>query len=371
MPDYYAAIFGAGLSGLSIANQLHQRGKKVLLIDPYRSDPDAPGAPAGLVNPAAGKKANLAWESEKCYNAFRGNIEHLEKAAGRDDLFKVSGVLRPAITEELAEYFQQSLETQPWPEGWGRWLDPDEVREINPDVADNHGGLYMPIGLTVYVDRYLNTFKKVLMESGVDFRGSHTSYKFDDSQFRLTSEAGEEAKAEHVIVAAGADTPGFADWSELGIQQVKGQIVMFEGKDEIPWEHALSAKGYILRRKPNELIVGSTYEHHFDDREITGEAYRRIYQKLEWMLPSMAGKLKKTGQLAGVRATAPNHLPVLGRHRLNPRLLVYSAMGSKGLIYSEYMASLLADHLISGAEIPDELGTERIYRRLRKKGKIE
>jgi len=51
-------------------------------------------------------------------------------------------------------------------------------------------------------------------------------------------------------------------------------------------------------------------------------------------------------------------------------LCIYSAMGSKGLIYSEYMASILAEHLVSGSGIPDELDTERIYRRLRKKGKI-
>lgn len=371
MTTYYAAVFGAGPSGLSISNQLSKRGKKVLLIDPFKTGPDAPGPPAGLVNPAAGKKANLAWESEKCYNAFRTNIEQLSGRSGRDDLFRVTGVLRPAITEELAENFKNALEKQAWPDGWSEWLEEDEVREINPDVAENYGGLYLHCGLTVFVDQYLNTYKQDLIDRGITFWGSKTTYNSEDSVFKLKNDDGGEAEAGHVIVAAGADTPGFSEWSELGIARVKGQLAMFECAREIPWDHALSAMGYILRRKPNELIVGSTYEHRFDDLDITDEAYQRLWKKLEAMLPSITGELKKTGQMAGVRATAPNHLPVLGRHRLNPRLLIYSAMGSKGLIYSEYMASILAEHLVNGAGIPDELGTERLYRRLRKKGKIE
>jgi glycine/D-amino acid oxidase-like deaminating enzyme len=371
MLDYYAAVFGAGISGLSMANQLQQRGKKVLLIDPFRADPEAPGPPAAMVNPSAGRKGNLVWESEKCLNAFRSNIDKLSKQSGRNDLFNATGVLRPAITEELAENFKLSLKEQPWPEGWVEWLEPNEIEEINPGIAKNYGGYFIKPGLTVFVDNYLNTFRKALTDEGVTFSGLKTGYEFKGSDFVLTDEEGNTASAEHVIVCAGADTPGFDDWAELGIQRVKGQVVIFETDQELPWMHGLSALGYILRREPNELIVGSTYEHHFDDVDITDEAYNRLFGKLEKILPEISTKVKKTGQLAGVRATAPNHLPVLGRHRNNPQLCIYSAMGSKGLIYSEYMASILADHLVSGSEIPEELDTERIYRRLRKKGKID
>jgi len=370
MSDYYAAVFGAGISGLSMANQLHQRGKKVLLIDPFRSDPEAPGPPAAMVNPSAGKKGNLVWESEKCLNAFRSNIDKLSEQSGRDDLFNATGVLRPAITEELAENFKLAIEEQPWPEGWVEWLEPAEIEEINPGISKNYGGYFIKPGLTVFVDNYLNTFRKVLTDGGVTFSGLKTTYEFQKSDFLLTDEEGKTSTAEHVIVCAGHDTPGFDDWAELGIQRVKGQVAVFETEKDLPWNHGLSALGYILRRKPNELIVGSTYEHHFDDVDITDEAYDRLFGKLEKILPEISQSVKKTGQLAGVRATAPNHLPVLGRHRINPQLCIYSAMGSKGLIYSEYMASILAEHLVSGSEIPDELDTERIYRRLRKKGKI-
>ena len=370
MSDFYAAIFGAGISGLSMANQLHQREKKVLLIDPFRADPEAPGPPAAMVNPSAGRKGNLVWESEKCLNAFRANIDWLSKQSGRDDLFNATGVLRPAITEELAENFKKSLEEQPWPEGWVEWLEPDQIEEVNPGIAENYGGYFIKPGLTVFVDNYLNTFRKVLTDGGVSFSGLKTGYEFKGSDFVLTNEEGKKVTAEHVIVCAGADTPSFDEWSELGIQRVKGQVAIFEIDRELPWKHGLSALGYILRRKPNELIVGSTYEHHFDDVDITDEAYERLFGKLERILPDISQKVKKTGQLAGVRATAPNHLPVLGRHRNNPQLTIFSALGSKGLIYSEYMASILAENLTDGADIPDELGTERIYRRLRKKGKI-
>ena len=35
MIEFYAAVFGAGISGTAIANELAKREKKVLLIDRY------------------------------------------------------------------------------------------------------------------------------------------------------------------------------------------------------------------------------------------------------------------------------------------------------------------------------------------------
>jgi glycine/D-amino acid oxidase-like deaminating enzyme len=371
MSNYYAAVFGAGIAGVALAHRLSQKGKKVLLIDPFRVDPDGPGPPAGLVNPCAGRKANLVWESKACYDAFLSNIRALSEETGRDDLFSSDTVLRPAITGELAEHFQNSLREVPWPEGWADWIEAEEVKELIPWISENHGGLRLHVGLTVFVDNYLSAYRSLLSSIGVEFWGTRTEYHEQENGFTLEGADGQRAETEHVIVAAGADTPGFEDWSELGISRVKGQILLLESDQEIPWHQAISALGYILRRKPNELIVGSTYEHHFDeDRTTTEDARNRLLGKLDKILPGASDSMTITGQLAGVRASASNHLPVLGRHRLNPNLLIFSAMGSKGLIYSVRMAGLLADHITDGAPLPKELDTERIYSRLRKRGKI-
>lgn len=360
MSDYYAAVFGAGISGTAIANELAKREKKVLLIDPYVSE-NSPGAPAGLVNPATGRRARLSWKSQHCMSSLRNLMDELIRFSGRDDLVSDSGVIRPAINEKLAENFKESLDKYDWPDGWITWMDKEEISEFNPEIAPNFGGLFLNSGFTVFVDRYLNTFRKYLREKGVDCRYESAEYQFerDENVFNIRFENGEILNTEHVIVAAGHQTPFFKDWKFLPLHRVKGQVVLFETDSDLNWEHATSAMGYSLRRGKGELMVGSTYEHKFESLDTTEEAYNQIKGKLKKMLPKLTEKVTKKDQLAGVRVTTPNKLPVIGRHPDMNNLCIYTAMGSKGLLFSQYVGSLLADHLITGEPIPEELDTKR------------
>lgn len=361
MSEYYAAIFGAGIAGTAIAAALKDRDKQVLLIDPHVSE-RAPGAPAALVNPAAGKRAKMSWKADECMNALNRRVKNIESASGRSDLTARTGVIRPALTEELAENFRDSLTKYDWPNDWITWIGKDEVKDLNPDLAPSHGGLYLNCGFTVYVDNYLNEYRKYLRLNGVDCRYEEAEYTPHNSggQFKISFKNGEKATTKHVIVAAGHQTPFFDEWKYLNLHRVKGQIVQFKTDQKLEWNHAISSMGYMLRRGSNELIAGSTYEHHFDNLDTTEDAYHRIFKKLENTFPGIAKTAVKTGQLAGVRVTAPNKLPVIGQHNEIENLCIYSAMGSKGLLFSEYIASILADHLVSGREIENELSTDRL-----------
>lgn len=362
MNDFYAAVFGAGISGNAIANSLVKRGKNVLLIDPFVSE-EAPGAPAALVNPATGRHARLSWKSRECMSSLKNHIDELNRETGKNDLVSFSGVIRPAITEKLAENFKVSLEKYDWPAGWIRWIEPEDVRNLNPEIAPNYGGLFVDAGFTVFVDRYQNVYRRYLRKKGVECRYEAARYLHDASSGRFTVqfESGEKMSAEHVIVAAGHRTPGFEDWNYLPLHRVKGQIVTFKTKKELNWNHAVSAMGYTLRTGKKELVTGSTYEHKFTGLETTEHAYHLIRKKLAKMLPGIAKNAERKGQMAGVRVTTPNKLPVIGRHKEKKNLCIYTAMGSKGLLFSEYVGAILADHLVNQAPVPPDLDTVRFH----------
>ncbi len=361
MNHYDAAIFGAGICGTALANELNQWGWKILLVDPHVSE-NAPGAPAALVNPATGRRAKLGWRAEQCYGALREQVERLADFNGKVDLISDSGVARPAITEKLAESFRRAIDKYDWPEGWIRWMDEKEMKDFNPRLAPNRGGLLVECGFTVYVDRYLNTYRRYLRERGVDCRYEQAEYRVEGDGYAIQFE-GEEVSAGHLIIAAGHWTPAFEEWSELPLEGVKGQIVHFEADEDLDWEHAVSARGYCMRRGARGLVVGSTYEHDFEGLETTGEAYETIRGKLELMLPGVAGRVSRKEQLAGVRVTTQNRLPVIGRHPENEKLLVYTGMNSKGLLFSHYVARLLAGHLTGGDSIPEELDVARFTKK--------
>lgn len=361
MEHFDATVFGAGIAGTAIAAALTEKGKQVLVIDPHVSE-NAPGAPAALVNPATGRHARMSWESEQCMNYLRKRVDILKESSGRDDLVSDTGVVRAATTEKLSDSFRNSLENYPWPNDWIRWIEADEIKELNPEIAHTYGGLFLDIGFTVFVDNYLNEYRRFLRKSGADCRyeAAEYQYKASDNRFTIEFENGDLATSDCVIVAAGHQTPFFDDWEYLKLHRVKGQIIEFEVDHDLNWEHAVSSLGYILRRGKRDLVAGSTYEHHFDDLSITEDAYNRIFNKLENTLPEISNRVKKKNQLAGVRVTTPNKLPVIGRHRDIQNLCIYSAMGSKGLLFSEYVASLLAAHLLDGVPIPEELDTARL-----------
>lgn len=358
MSNYFAAVFGAGISGTAIANELNKRGKSVLLIDPYVSE-NAPGAPAGLVNPATGRRAKKSWESKKCMEALRNQLDELIEFAGKNEIMSDTGAIRPAINEDLAENFKDALEKYDWPKDWISWLEKDEVTDLNPNIAPNFGALYLHEGCTIFVDHYLNTYRKYLRKNGVKCKYEEADFFSEGDNFNIHFKNGDTAQAEHIIVAAGHQTPFFADWEFLPLHRVKGQIVWFEASEPLDWEHGISAMGYSLRRGERDLIVGSTYEHKFENLDTTEKAYHQIVAKLEKMLPGYKEKVSKKYQLAGVRVTTPDRLPVIGRHPEKRNLCIYTAMGSKGFLFSQYVGSLLAAHLAADERIPEEVDVKR------------
>ncbi|WP_103665233.1 NAD(P)/FAD-dependent oxidoreductase [Gracilimonas amylolytica] len=360
MPDFDVAVFGAGIAGTAIANEMRKRGQSVLIIDPNASE-DAPGPPGALVNPATGRRAKLTWQAEKCYDALKEQIEDICAVTGRDDLIVETGVIRPAISESLAENFRDALTKYAWPEGWIEWLKEDEIREMNSHVAENHGGIHVKSGYTVFVDNYQNAYRTYLRLKGVECKYETAQYEHDqeNDQFVIQFESGEQLTAGKVIMAIGYKIRDNADWSFLPLNFVKGQIVHFEAEEPLNWDHAISARGYSIRRGERELTVGSTYEHNFENLDISDKSYDQILKKLDLMLPKLTGKVRKIAQMAGVRVTTQNRLPVIGEHPEIPKLFVYTGMNSKGFLFSHYVGELLAEHILNGNEVPDELSVQR------------
>lgn len=360
MQDFDVAVFGAGIAGTAIANEMRKRGQSVLMIDPNASE-DAPGPPGALVNPATGRRAKLSWRAENCYNALKEQIDEICLETGRDDLIAETGVIRPAISEALAENFREALTKYNWPEGWIEWLEEDEIREMNPHVAKNHGGIHVKSGYTVFVDHYQNAYRTYLRLKGVDCRYESAGYEYDleTNRFTIQFDSGEKVTAKKVIMAIGYKIREETDWSFLKLNFVKGQIVHFQADEDLNWDHAISARGYSIRRGERELTVGSTYEHNFEDMDVSEKSYDQILKKLDLMLPKLTGKVKKIAQMAGVRVTTQNRLPVIGEHPEKPGLFVYTGMNSKGFLFSHYVGELLAEYILNGSEIPSELSVNR------------
>lgn len=358
--DY--CILGAGIAGLSLADALQERGQSVCVVEKHQIGAGASGTPGGLVNPATGRRATKTWKAEECYKAISDNLEKV-KPYSKEPFFTRNGVLRPAITEKMAAKMWERFQETTWPEGWCQWLTDKEIKDRHPGISCIKGGLWLPVGITVDVAKYLSGLTAFLKEEGIEvYTGNepvlgqintHWEIKLPECTFQ----------SQQLIYATGYATLSTEFWRDLPLNPIKGQVARFKVEDtNLSFKHSVSSLGYIANLKSNgTFIQGSTYEHDFENVEPSkfGEDYLR--KRLRRTLPELESHSKIIGQWAGVRVSTPNRKPVLGRHKEIDNLYLFTGLGSKGLMYGKFLADHLTEHLVSGADLFEEVDIQRLY----------
>ncbi|MEX2403200.1 MAG: FAD-dependent oxidoreductase [Balneolales bacterium] len=354
-------MLGAGLAGLSLADFLNNKGYRVLIIEKSAIGSGASGTPVGLVNPATGRKANLSWEAAKCHCLISENLSRVQEENKQQPFFSRSGVLRPAIDDETYANFRKAYERDDWPDGWCSWMSADGVRKANPYLIETKGGLLIHAGLSVRVLDYLKAYAKVLERKNVT-QLTQQNYQLipDDQHWKIKSDESGIFKTASVIFACGHAVVNSPYWREIPLHPVKGQISKYTTEERLKWDIPIAASGYFARSGENEYVTGGTYEHDFADEQFDKKGLSILENKLRRTMPSLLEKSVLTGQWAGIRASTPNRLPVIGSHQQEPNLYIFSGLGSKGLLYSKYTAQLLGAFLVDGKQLPPELNISRL-----------
>src|SRR5690625_7179462 len=96
-----------------------------------------------LINPAAGKRARRTWRTEPAFKAITGLLKRVEKRTGQQ-FYEIRGVIRPALTEKMAEDFQRTPSKYDWDEGWLAWMHREAFALRSPYLRNPYGGLFIP-----------------------------------------------------------------------------------------------------------------------------------------------------------------------------------------------------------------------------------
>lgn len=330
------------------------------LIDINEIASGASGTPLGLVNPATGRFGNKVWEAEKCLDSTAHDLKEVQQHIPVR-LYDKTGILRPAQDEKMASRMKENVTSQDWPEGWCRWLDKSEIHAKNPDLNCIKGGMWLPHGLTVNVPTYLKAKAEYLTKKGLKII-TNTEYSIQEkgSNFKFNFSGRDDIQTRALIFAAGYETSKLADWKFLPLHHIKGQVAIYESSLAKEFTYSISALGYIASISSSRFVVGSTYEHEFDDIEPDIEGLDYLVNRMSKVYPRLFKESDLVQQWAGVRASAPNRKPYLGRHPEKQNMFVFTGLGSKGLLYSSYMGGLLADYIIKGDPIPHEISLDRI-----------
>ncbi|MFB6230971.1 MAG: NAD(P)/FAD-dependent oxidoreductase [Salinibacter sp.] len=343
-------IVGAGLAGACAAFTL-SRDHQVHVLEANEPASGASGAAAGLVNPFMGRRARPVWRLREALDAVPTILKHAD-AAG---LFPDTGVLRPAVEPDQVEPFQEAADAHP---DLATWLSPGAVQKRYPAVRPDRGALYIPHGGAVDVGAMV----QALLDAA-EARGATVETQAPVLYWRETPNAAvaevdrgddtEELRADRVLLALGQGFPPFPELRRLGLSGVKGQTVRVrQPKNLTGTLPPLSGRGYVVP-DGDTLVLGSNYNHDFDDLAPDPDATAYIQEKTSKMISNL-DEAHVLDETAGVRVKhVDTNEPLLGPLPRRDRLWTFTALGSKGLLTAPHLALHLPTYLHDPTKIPD------------------
>lgn len=361
-------VMGAGLAGCSLALALRRAGRSVRLVDTAKVGSGASGTPGALVNPATGRRGTRAWRAARCLRAVRENLEAASgyREPGDPPFWHPTGVLRPALTPKMARKMREQYEKTEWDPSLCRWLDCGDVRERHPGINCVEGGLWLPAGMSVDAGAFLQALARLLRAEGVEVHEEVScELRRGDKLWAAEGEDGRGRpvrwRARRVVYAAGRGMVGHPLWTFLDLHPVKGQLALLETDEPLGFDHSVSSLGYLSNAGDNRhCVAGSTYEHDYTHLEPDEEGETYLRRRLRRSLPGLESRARTVGRWAGVRVSSPDRKPVLGAHPREKELYCFTALGSKGLLYSAYLAQRMSAWLEGEGELPEEVDIGRL-----------
>jgi len=356
-----AIILGAGIAGLSCADAFLQKERTCVVIDTNQPGNGTSGSPGMLVNPATGRRARKAWKAQECFGWISNLLERVQDETDQH-FYDKSGVVRPALTEKLANNFERSPEKYDWPDDWIEWLPKEEFSERFPIFKNHFGGLFVKKAMTVNGSIFMRAFAAYLEKRDV-ITEFETDYRLRQNQSEWIAEidTGAIYQSKVVIDATGFNQVYSDNCDFLNLHPIKGQTATFYFDYPLPLKSSISSLGYMafLTDHPQQITVGSTYEHNFDTLKTDRNGLEYLKKKLEKTLPGWVEKSSSVEQWSGVRVTVRDKKPVIGTHPEKSGLYVIGALGSKGLLMGRLMAEMLVKYILDGNEIDRLVSIDR------------
>ncbi len=350
------AIVGGGVIGCSIAYQLAKRGIKSTVFEKDRLASGASGATAGIIGPL--------WYVDRTFEPyFEMGMKSLESfpqlardlaESGVDPEFRQNGVLKLALTEDLARELEENLA---WQGDLGlavTWLDRDEVIEREPEIDPGvRGAVFSPREGSVRGESYVNSLAHAARRMGATvLEGVEvTGLVFDGTKVTGVRAALETYEATLTVLAAGPWT-GIADkWipGRVPVRPVKGQRILVRKNGFLP----KSTVQTVIPQVDGNIVIGATREENMFDHRVTMVGIREMAAAAAAVFPTLRDA-EFVAARAGVRPGAPDGMPILGPLPEWQGLSVASGHDHAGIMLSPETGRLMADYIESGEAGPLE-----------------
>jgi len=335
-------VRGAGIVGLSCADELIRRGHEVTVVDP------APGtgashAAAGMLSPSAEvwwdetALLDLGLRALDLWPGFADRLGVVIRAAGTVLAARDHGDLQQ-VERQLTLLADRGRPVD--------LLDPREVATLEPAITHRvAGGAFLPDDHAVDPRAVVAA---LLARIPVVSRAADAA----------TSTTGD---ADVTVLATGAQLP--EPYAHL-VRGVRGEIIRARLTDGAP---ARTVRGwvrgepvYVVPRPTGEVVIGATSEEHAGPPVVTVGGVGRLLEAARELVPAL-DRAEFVEAIARDRPASPDHLPLIGPVNDDASVVLAAGMYRHGVLLAPLAAQRVAEFIETGAVDPT-LDPRRISR---------
>lgn len=315
-------VLGAGIVGLTVADELLRRGHDVTVVDP-RPASGASYAAAGMLSPAA----EVWYGEEDVLRLGSASLRLWPDLAARLGVeLRRRGTLLVGYDAADLQQVDRQVELLARHGHDAHPLDRAGVRGLEPALARVAGGALLP------------------GEASVDPR------EVCDALLQRLPLRSEPTGADVTVVATGARLP--EPWAHL-VSGVRGEVLRLRSDD--PPERTVRGwvvgePVYLVPRGDGRVVLGATSEHHDGEPVVTAGGALRLLAAARELWPA----LDRAELLEGTARDRPatvDGLPLVGPSGVEGVLLA-AGHYRHGVLLAPLTAQLVADHLATGAVDP-------------------
>ena len=355
------AILGGGATGCSVAYYLSRNGVSSTIIEREGIASQASGFSAGGLNPlqGAGIPGPLGPLAIKSYRIHAELAELLQSEQEADYQWRIISLVKAAFEEADLPDLQQTIDVFKAAEGFeGEWLDPEELRKLEPRVAaDVIQGVIARGNASLDSHKYTRALSQAACTQGAAVKPGEV-LGLEVSKGRVTGVLLEDGllACGQVVLAMGPWSRNAEPWldSYIPVDPLKGEILRVELPGG-PLEQDYSGGGGSLYPKPDGLVwCGTTEDWRGYDREPSESARQRILKGAARLIPEVA-QSRLVRHTACLRPVTPDGLPIVGQAPGWENVYLATGAGKKGILLSPGMGQAVADLIIHGnTELPIE-----------------
>jgi glycine oxidase len=360
--SFDAVFVGGGVIGLSCAWRAAQRGARVAVLERAQPPAGATRVAAGMLAPVGEltfgepRLLEMTLASARLYPQFAAE---LEVASGEATGYARQGALHVALDRDEAAELRRVHDLQRSLGLEAEWLPPRRCRALEPGLTPSfNGGVHAPGEAAVDPRALTAALLTALATAAVEVRtgAEVVAGLFEGERLAgVRTAAGEELRAETVVLAAGAWS-GRAEWlpehARPPVRPVKGQVVELRSRDGgAPCERIVaSERSYLVPRADGRLIVGATVEEQGFDTAVTAGGVHELLREAYRLLPDIA-EMELLDSMAGLRPGTPDNLPLIGSGAIEG-LVLATGHYRNGILLAPLTADAVAA-LLTGEPAPD------------------